>query len=266
MILLQQAKAVVARRRILQTLVQRDLRVRYAGSAIGYLWTILDPLAMAAIYFVVFTVIFEARHVGYQPYILFLIIGLLAWQWFSQCISETARALLQESRLVRSTNLPREFWVARIVVAKGIEYLLSLPVLAGFALYYVLLGEAALNWRLVLIPVAVALQFVLSAGIGLILAPLTVLFTDMSRIVRIAVRMGFYATPVIYGIHAVPEPLRYVLLLNPMSGILELYRAGFFSQGIDLRAIAVATVISFGVLVAGTMVFRRLEPAVLKEI
>src|SRR6478609_9487037 len=113
MILIPQARGLVARRRILGTLVKRDLRVRYGGSPIGYLWTIIDPLAMAAIYFVVFTVIFKSRSVGYQPYVLFIVIGVLAWQWFQLSVTETARALIAESRLVRSTNMPRELWVVR---------------------------------------------------------------------------------------------------------------------------------------------------------
>ena len=205
MILIPQVRGLVAKRRILGTLVQRDLRVRYAGSAIGYLWTILDPLAMSAIYFVVFTVIFKARHVGYQPYVLFLIVGLLAWQWFSSSLTETSRALLAESRLVRSTNLPRELWVVRVVIAKGIEFMLSLPVLAGFTAYYMIKGDAHLNLRLLYIPVALVIQFVLLTGIGLILAPITALVTDTARVVRIVLRMGFYSTPIIYGVHAAPE-------------------------------------------------------------
>lgn len=266
MILVPQVRGLIAKRRILGTLVQRDLRVRYAGSALGYLWTIIDPLAMAAIYFVVFTLIFKARNVGYQPYILFLIVGLLAWQWFSSSLTETSRALLSESRLVRSTNLPRELWVVRVVIAKGIEFLLSLPVLAGFTIYYLAKGDAHLSWRLVFIPFAVGLQFLLLTGIGLILAPITTLVTDTARVVRIVLRMGFYSTPIIYGVHAAPESIRTVLLFNPMTGILELYRAGFFAAELNYGSVALSVVISLAVLVVGTVVFRRLEPAVLKEI
>ncbi|MCU1535781.1 MAG: Transport permease protein [Humibacillus sp.] len=266
MILLPQVRGIIARRQVLDTLVRRDLRVRYAGSAIGYLWTILDPLAMALIYFVVFTFIFEGRRVGYQPYVLFIVIGVLAWQWFSQCATETSRALLSEARLVRSTNLPRELWVVRIVVAKGIEFLLSLPVMAGFAIYFIALGETKIHYRIILLPLAIILQFLLSVGLGLILAPVTVLFTDMPRIVRIALRMGFYATPIIYGVHAAPELLRTLLLLNPMAGILEMYRAGFFPEELNVAAIVSSVVITFATLVAGTIVFKRLEAPVLKEI
>src|SRR5690242_7266829 len=107
--------AIVARRQVLWTLVVRDLRVRYARSVLGYLWTILDPLAMAGVYFLVFTYIFKARRIAEQPYFLYLLVGLLAWQWFSGCLTDTSRALLQEAKLVRSTNLPREMWVIRVV-------------------------------------------------------------------------------------------------------------------------------------------------------
>jgi ABC-2 type transport system permease protein len=266
MILVPQARGLLAKRRILGTLVQRDLRVRYAGSALGYLWTILDPLAMAGIYFVVFTLIFKARHVGFQPYVLFLIIGLLAWQWFSSSLTETSRALLSEARLVRSTNLPRELWVVRVVIAKGIEFLLSLPVLAGFTVFYLVKGDAHLNQRLLYIPVGLALQFVLLTGIGLILAPITALVTDTARVVRILLRMGFYSTPIIYGVHAAPEKIRSLLLFNPMTGILELYRAGFFPNDLNYKSVMLSAVLSFGVLVVGTIVFERLESSVLKEI
>jgi ABC-2 type transport system permease protein len=266
MILLDQARGVVNHWAILATLVRRDLRVRYASSPIGYLWTILDPLAMAAIYFIVFTFIFKGRSVGYQPYVLFIVIGVLVWQWFSQCATETGRALLAESRLVRSTNLPRELWVVRIVVSKGIEFVLSLPVLAGFAIFFILSGDVKIHYRIVLLPIAIVMQFLLQVGLGLILAPVTVLFTDMQRIVRIALRMGFYATPIIYGVHAAPEVLRRILILNPMAGILEMYRAGFFPQELNVPAIISSFIITLLTLVAGTLVFKRLEAAVLKEI
>jgi ABC-2 type transport system permease protein len=266
MILVPQARGLIAKRRMLVTLVQRDLRVRYAGSALGYLWTIIDPLAMAAIYFVVFTVIFKARRIGEQPYVLFLVIGLLAWQWFSASLTDTSRALLAEARLVRSTNLPRELWVVRVVIAKGIEFLLSLPVLAGFTIFYLAKGQVHLNYRLLYIPVGVMFQLVLLTGIGLILAPITTLVTDTARVVRILLRMGFYMTPIIYGVHAAPEKIRTLLLFNPMTGILELYRAGFFLNDLNYKSVVLSALISLGVLIAGTVVFQRLESTVLKEI
>lgn len=266
MILLPQLQGVIRHRQVLDTLVRRDLRVRYARSAIGYLWTIIDPLAMALIYFVVFSYIFKRGSVGYQPYVLFIIIGVLAWQWFSSSVNETSRALLAEARLVRSTNLPRPLWVVRVVIAKGIEFVLSLPVLAAFAIFFILRGETTIHYRIVLVPVAIVIQALLLVGLGLLLAPVTVIFSDMPRIVRILLRMGFYGTPIIYGAHAAPPVLQNLLLLNPMAGILEMYRGGFFPQELNVASIISAVIITFLTLVVGTIVFRRLEPAVLKEI
>lgn len=259
-------KALWARREVLTTLVRRDLRVRYARSVLGYLWTILDPLAMALIYFMIFAVIFKRPDAGHHPYFLFLLVGLLAWQWFNSSVSETSRALLAEAKLVRSTSLPRELWVIRVVIAKGVEYVLSLPILVAFTIFYLIGGETSLNWRLILLPLGFLLQFFVQVGIGLLLAPLTVLVEDTQRVVRIIMRMAFYCTPIIYSLDTVPEPLRKLLWANPMSGVLELYRAGLFNEPLVIQPIIACVVMTAGFLVVGATVFKRLERSVLKEI
>lgn len=264
--MLERYRRIWGRRAILDTLVRRDLRVRYARSWLGYVWTIIDPLAMALIYFVVFTMIFKQRNAGHHPYFLFLIIGLLGWQWFNASINESSRALLAESKLVRSTNLPRELWVIRVVIAKGVEFLLSLPVLFAFVIIYVITGDTRLNWKLVLLPVGVALQFLLQIGIGLLLAPATVLADDTIRVVRIVLRMLFYATPIIYTLNIAPEWLQRILWFNPLSGIFEMYRAGFFHEPIVKPPLVISVVVCVGFFVWGAIAFARMERAVLKEI
>jgi ABC-type polysaccharide/polyol phosphate export permease len=259
--------AVTRRRAILWTLVQRDLRVRYSSSLLGYVWTVLDPLLMASVYFVVFTFIFKAgARVADRPYFLYLLSGLLAWQWFTASVNDTTKSLIQEARMVRSTNLPREIWVIRCVVAKGVEYLLSLPILVGFVVYYLAIGQVRLDWELLLFPLGLLLQFVLLVGMGLILAPITVLATDMQRVVRIVLRFLFYLSPVLYGAHSVPDALRVVLLLNPLNGILSLYRGGLFERGVNWVDVGASAALSVLLVVVGFWVFSRLERAVLKEI
>lgn len=265
MYLVSQARAVYERRYVLWTLVKRDLKVRYARSWLGYVWTVLDPLAMAGIYYVVFVLILDRGDAGYQPYFLFLLIGLLAWQWFSSAVTDTSRALLSESRLVRSTNLARELWVVRVVLAKGIEFALSLPVLVLFAAVYLIQGSATLGWQLIFFPLGMLIQFVLLMGMGLILAPVTVLLTDTQRIVRICLRMGFYATPIIYSLDVLGE-WKVWMSLNPLTGVTELYRAGFFPEEVQWSAVGVGAAISIGLFLLGILVFGRLERAVLKEI
>jgi len=267
--LITQTQAVLAKRNVLWALVIRDLRVRYSQSVLGYVWTVLDPLLMSLIYFVVFVYIFQRNSLGHDPYFLFLIAGLLPWQWFSGVLTDSSRALIQEARLVRSTNLPREIWVAEVVVSKGIEYLLSLPVLVFFTLIYAFAGKTHLNGWLVLFPLGIVVEFVLLVGVGLVLAPLTALVTDMQRVIRIFLRMLFYFTPVIYSTRLVPTPWDKLFWLNPMTGILEMMRAGFFKHNkfpIQWGAISVGLVVTVVTLFVGVAVFGRLERAVLKEI
>jgi ABC-2 type transport system permease protein len=267
--LITRTQAIVARRSVLWTLVVRDLRVRYSRSVLGYLWTILDPLLMSSIYFLVFVYIFKRDDLGHEPYFMFLVVGLLSWQWFSGSLTDTSRSLIQESKLVRSTNLPREMWVLRVVLSKGIEYLLSLPVLFFFTVVYLVKGDLHVNWWLLLFPLGIVLQAMALIGIGLILAPVTALVTDTQRVVRILIRVLFYATPVIYAGHLVPAPYDKVTWLNPMAGILEIMRAGLFPHHefpILWGAIAASAVISVALLLTGFTVFSRLERSVLKEI
>lgn len=239
----------------------RDLKVRYSTSALGYLWSVLDPLVMSAIYWFVFTQVFD-RSAGEQPYIVFLITALLPWVWFNSSVSDFTRAFNKDARLVRSTAIPRSIWVNRIILSKGVEFLCSLPVLVIFAV----LGGAAVNWGLLLFPVAVLLQVMLLVGLGLLVAPLCVLYTDLERTTALILRALFYASPIIYGVSDLPGLFQQIAAFNPLSGIFTLYRAGFFPDQWDGFAVAVGAIMSFGFLGLGLYTFGRLERPVLKEL
>lgn len=239
----------------------RDLRVRYATSMLGYLWSVLDPLVMSAIYWFVFTVVFK-RTVGEEPYIVFLLTALLPWVWFNTSVSDFTRAFRKDSRLVRSTAIPRSIWVNRIVLSKGIEFLFSLPVLALFAIT----AGAPVGWGLLWFPLAVVMQTVLLVGLGLLVAPLCVLYSDLERTTALILRALFYATPIIYGVADLPAPFDVIGAFNPLAGIFTLYRAGFFPDQWSTEPVVIGIVMSFGILALGIFVFRRLERTVLKEL
>lgn len=239
----------------------RDLRVRYATSWLGYLWSILDPLLMSVIYWFVFTQIFQ-RTVGEKPYIVFLIVALLPWVWFNSAVTDFTRAFNRDAKLVRSTAIPRSIWVNRIVLSKGIEFLCSLPVLAVFAV----LGGATVSWQLLWFPVGIALQTMLLTGIGLLVAPLCALYADLERTTRLILRVLFYASPIIYGVGDLPRGFEWLSVVNPLFGVFTLYRVGFFPDQWDAAAVIGSVVVSLVVLGLGVLVFRRLEPAVLKEL
>jgi len=257
----QQRTPFARYRHSLWLLTQRDLRVRYSTSMLGYFWSILDPLVMAGIYWFVFTQVFQ-RSVGEQPYIVFLLSALLPWMWFNGTISDATRAFLREAKLIRSTRIPRTIWVNRLVLSKGIEFLASIPVLVLFAILY----GAQLSADAVLFPLAILIQTVLTAGVGLLVAPLVVFFRDLERAVKLVLRFLFYASPIIYGTANLPEGLHFWAAFNPLSGIFSLYRAAFFPGQLDWFMVGVSAVISLAFLFLGMLVFSRTERAVLKEI
>lgn len=265
---LGRAKAIWRHRATLWLLVRRDLKVRYADSLLGYVWSVLDPLVMSLIYFFVFTFIFQ-RKVGGEPYIIFLLVALLPWLWFNTGISEGMKALRSQAALVRSTSLPREIWVLRSVLAKGIEFGLSVPVLIAFMLAN--FNHMHININVWLFLLAIVIQFVLLTGASLFLAPMMVLLKDIEPLVRLGLRFLFYASPIIYGVSdvmgvALPAFVRWLYVLNPMSGILSAFRSGFFADELNWMAIGVAGLISTATLIIGWWVFIRTERTVLKEI
>jgi len=222
----ERARRIVDYRRILWLLVRRDLKVRYAGSALGYLWSVLDPLLMSIVYWFVFTEIFN-RKIGFPPYILFLVLGQMMWAWFNGGVSGAVRALRAESQMVRQSNVPREIWVLRVVFSKGMEFIFSLPVVGIFALAYM----KAPTWQSVFyLPLSMIMCFFLVFGFGLVLAPLTVLIRDVERIVPIFLRVMFYGSPVLYSVKDVPAHLHFFLSINPTTGMLVLVRGCFFPQ------------------------------------
>jgi ABC-2 type transport system permease protein len=253
-------------RRVLGLLVSRDLKVKYAGSALGYLWSVLDPLLMAGVYWFVFTKLMH-RTIGEQPYIVFLLCGMLPWQFFNGALKQSMGSLTKDSKLVRSTNLPREIWILRTITSKMVEFMLSLPVIAFFAI----ISHAHLTRFIVFFPLALLIQITLLFGLGLILAPLSVLYSDVDRVLPVLLRLMFYFSPILYGVHDIKKRLgptaAHVFSLNPLAGILDLYRTAFFNdQWVGWHGVAISAfwaLLSVGV---GLLIFPRLEGTVLKEI
>lgn len=249
-------------RRSLWLLTTRDLKVRYSTSFLGYFWSILDPLAMSAIYWFVFTQVFQ-RTVGHEPYIVFLLAALLPWMWFNGAITDATRAFTKEAKLIRSTTIPRTIWVARLVLSKGVEFVASIPVIVVFAV----ITGAVLHWEVVYVLLAIVLQAALTLGIGLVVAPLVVFFRDLERAVKLVLRFLFYASPIIYGLDDLADiGLSFWGSFNPLAGIFTLYRAAFFPQQLDWFAVAVSAGLSLVALGVGLAVYRRTIRTVLKEI
>jgi len=253
----------------LRLLVQRDLTVKYQLSVLGYLWTLIEPLAIAVTYWFVFSVLYgEARPADGEPYVLFLVSGLFAWMWVSGVLGDATTALTAQRRLITTVRTPRELFPIGRVVAKFFEYLAALPVLVVVAVIY----RAPFGPNLLLLPVAVALEMVLLIGLALLLSALNVMLRDVERFMRLLQRVLIYALPVVYPLSKVldapmPAWVKTVYQLNPLVGILELHHDAWLGGSHPpARLLATAVLGSVGFLVLGWVVFRALEPAVLKEL
>ncbi len=260
--------AVLRQRQVLVLLVRRDLKAKYADSYLGYFWTILDPLLMSLVYFFVFSVLGRGR-LGASPYIVFLLVGLLPWNWFTGVVSGATRAITSDSKLVRSTRLPREVWALQLVGSKFVGMLLSLPVLLGFAIAL----QVPPSGYFFAIPLALVLQAVLLAGLSLLVSSVTVLVGDLAKLVRILLRISFYLTPIIYSVsnvfdtEVIPDWAKAVYTCNPMVGIINLYQAVLFPQEfVGWWLVGISAVGSIVLFVVGWATFARLESAMLKEL
>ena len=261
---LGRARRVWDYRRILQLLIGRDLKVRYASSVLGYFWTVLDPLLMGFVYWFLFTQVIT-RKVGYPPYILFLVIGQLTFHWISGSINTSVGALRSESQMVRSSSVPRELWVLRTILSKFVEFLLSAPVIVLFAIGY----KQVPTRNIVFLPLAVFMAIMFCMGMGMILAPAAVLLRDLRSIVRILMRALFFLSPILYSIQDVQKRRQGaagIISWNPITGIMTLIRSTFWPQELNWTAVSHSMIVITVIFTIGVWAFARMERAMLKEI
>jgi ABC-2 type transport system permease protein len=269
--------ALWSHRDALRLLVRRDLAVKYQQSVLGYLWSLIEPLGYGAIYFFVFGVLYSrdtTRHLGdaADSYPLFLVTGVFAWMWTSSALGEAANALTGQARLITTMNMPRQLFPIGRVVGRVAEYLAGLPILVAVAVAYAVNGRVDLGWSVLVLPLAIAVQGALLVGLALLLSAVNVLMRDVERFMRLVIRVLFYATPIIYPLSLVrdsdlPGWVKVSYELNPLVGIFQLHHAVWYPDEFpDARLLATTVAGSLLVLAAGWWAFRRLEPAVLKEL
>jgi ABC-2 type transport system permease protein len=264
--------AVWAHRNALRLLVRRDLAVKYQQSVLGYLWSLIEPLTLGLIYWFVFGALYgTGRHLGAaaDSYPLFLITGIFAWQWVNTALVEAATALTGQARLITTMKVPREVFPFGRVVGRFAEYVAGLPVLICLAIYF---HQLTFGWHLLALPLGVLILFALLTGISLLLSSLNVLMRDIDRFMRLVTRILFYATPIIYPLSVVqrsdlPDWAKTLYELNPLVGAFQLFQAVWYPKELpSVGLVAVSATGSLIILLGGVWVFRRLEPAVLKEL
>lgn len=244
---------------VLRNFILRDLKVKYRGTVFGYLWSLLEPLSLVAIYWFVFVVI--ARRGG-PDYPLVVILGVLPFQFASTVISSGTGALVANASLIRRVYLPRELFVVGMVGSNLFTLGLSLLVSVPFVVAY----DVSPGPRLALLIPGVLLLAGLATGIALILACANAIYRDVAYVVKVVLRLAFYASPVIYSVEMVPEALRPTYLANPFAVLLELIRSAVMNRPLPFSSLhlASAVAVSFLALVLGARLFQRWQAKAVK--
>ena len=253
-------------RALIQGLVARDLKARYRGSVLGFLWSFLNPLLLLLIYTFVFTIVMPSeRGAGLQPFSVFLFCGILPWTWFSSSLLESSNVLIAGANLIRKVLFPAEVLPIVTVLAGMVHFLLGLPILAIFILYFhVPIVGTDLLW----LPVIIAVQLVLTLGLALILSSITVHFRDVRDLLTNLVTIWFFATPIVYPITRPPENVRWLLNLNPFTHLVVAYQHVLFFPGpyTEWRSLLALGGVSILVFVFGYLVFDRLRDTLAEEV
>jgi lipopolysaccharide transport system permease protein len=257
-------------RGLIQSLVARELKARYRGSALGIFWSFGNPLLLLLIYSVVFKYFVSSKENAVQPYSLFLFCGLLPWTWFTSSLIESVGSLISGGNLIRKVLFPAEVLPIVSVLANMVHFLLGLPILAGFLVYYTVTSPAAGAGapavalhvdELIWLPVVILVQLVLTTGLALVLSSLTVHFRDVRDILINLLTFWFFATPIIYPWYSVPS-LKPWLNLNPFTHLAVSYQeilffpADAFGHRNGLLVLAAVSVVVF---LAGYWLFDRLR-------
>jgi lipopolysaccharide transport system permease protein len=231
------ARELWSYRELIGNLVLRDLRVRYKGSALGYLWTQLAPLMLMLVFLFVFSTLLPNTT---SLYSVFLIVGLLAWNFCAEAVMSGTRSIIDNASLIKKVFFPREVLPLVSVLSSLLNYLLSLPMMLlvmGISQYLVL-GRLNFAWTFAYLPVLLLIQTLFLAGIALFAGALAVHFRDFVHLIGILVQFWFFLTPVVYPLEAINRSIGGVPLVllvrwaNPMASLIEFYREILYGQAV----------------------------------
>ena len=232
-------------------LVQRELRVRYRRSLIGFAWTMLQPMLMMGVLHIAFSTIFRFNVENYPVYVL---AGLLFWNFFSQSIVTSMNSLRANGGLIQKLPVPKSVFPLAVVISGVINLLLALlPLLA----LLVVTGHP-LRPAMLFLPVSIAIAALFTLGAGLLLAPLAVFFHDIVELIGVILQIVLFLTPIMYPMAIVPERWHWIIRFNPVRSILEVFRDPIYYGKIPPAShLSVAVLLAIALFAIGAFAFSR---------
>ena len=247
---------------LLWNFIQRDIRLKYRNSMMGYFWSLLEPLILSGVYYVLFMVIAGKTDPRYP---LWVIIGVITWTFFSKSMNGGIISLTRNGELIKQVYLPREIFAITNVGSNLIIACLSMLIVIPFMIYL----EIGPTTQLYMVPLGLILVSCLGLGIGLLFSCLNTLNRDVEHLFRIVTRAGLFLSPVMWTIDMLPQSRQTILnylMLNPMVVPITMIRNGIDGSplGIELNYIVYSVVFCVSSLLLGAMIFKRYEAETVK--
>ncbi len=243
-----------ASRELLYFLTLRDIKVRYKQTLMGFAWVIIQPLMTMLIFTLVFKR-FVRLDSGMLPYPLFALSGLILWIFFANAVTNSTNSLVTNTNLITKVYFPRMYIPAASVGAGLLDLCIAFPLLIVLSLYY----GVTLTFSIVLLPLFIVMMTLLAFAVGLISAALTVKYRDLRHALPFIIQLWMFASPVIYPMSIVPDRWKWLLLVNPVVGIIEGFRAALTGNSFDWLHLSVSAAITLALLLCSIYLFRRIE-------
>jgi lipopolysaccharide transport system permease protein len=247
-------------RDLLWLLVRRDFVSFYKQTILGPLWFFIQPLLTT----IMFTFVF-GRLAGIStdnlPPALFYMAGITAWNYFADCLTKTSTVFRDNANIFGKVYFPRLIMPLRIVVSNlvrfGVQFMLFLIVM----IFYAVKGTPFhITWAVSLFPIVVVLMASLGLGAGMIISAMTTKYRDLAFLITFGIQLLMYATTVIYPLSAAPAKYRWLLVLNPMTALIETFRYGFLGKGsFSWLSLGYAGLVTFALMVVGIIIFNKVE-------
>lgn len=260
-------------RQMIFSLVKKDLRGRYKGSALGFLWTFLNPLLQLVVYSIVFSTIFRNN---IEKFYLYLFIGLLPWMFFSSSLTVGSVSVISSKDMVKKIYFPREVLPIAYVTSSFVNMLLCFLVVFIVMIIGGIDPNSTFHWTALLyLPIVMIVEYVLALGFAMLASALTVYFRDLEHILGIITMAWMYATPILYDVSMIQNilvekgmgNLMHLYMLNPMTPIIVAYhQILYYGQAPDLSTLLSAVVLGLFFLILGYLVFRKLQRGFVEEL
>lgn len=240
--------------------VWRDFVAYYKQTILGPLWYLIQPILTTVVFTVIFGNIAQLSTDGLPPF-LFYLAGNTVWGYFAACVQNTANTFTGNASIFGKVYFPRLTIPISVVLSNMISFFIRLAVFLVFFGYYLIIGaDIQPNWWILSLPLLVMLMAGIGLGVGIIVSSLTTKYRDLQQLVGFGVQLVMYATPVIYPISSIQENWQWLLLINPMTPVIELFRYSFLGvSSINPAYILYSLAFTVVILIVGVLVFNHVE-------